>query len=60
MVVFREKKTSSYMFFLYSYTTIMLTILLTANVCGSPHIQQATLRQQLDELQCNSTDRTWP
>lgn len=41
MVVFRGKKkqnTSSYMFFLY-----MLTILLTANVCGSPHIQQAKL-----------------
>ena len=47
MVVFRGKKkkthNSFYMFFLYSYTIIMLTILLTANVCGSPHIQQAML-----------------
>lgn len=59
MVVFRGKKkkthNSFYMFFLYSYTTIMLTILLTANVCGSPHTTSNALRQQLGELQCNST-----
>ena len=58
MVFFREKKhNSSYMFFLYSYLHYSHAYYTSYSKCMwfSPHATSNALRQELGELQCNST-----